>query len=116
MSVLYRLPNQSADKWKVFLQPFKWNVWLSVLSGVAVCSVVLWTLARLSKASGVKIHQFSELRFSVWFIAGAILQQGKKLSLKILLNRVSINKFIFIFLSYAISKLAALSQNLLNSV
>ena len=77
MAVLYKLPNKSEGKWKVFLPPFQWEVWVCILSSITLVTVFLWTMAGVISAGQVgKQEPIHKLSYSPWVVTGAILQQG----------------------------------------
>ena len=89
MTALYKLNNKSDGKWKVFLQPFKWEVWVCIVSSITLITVFLWIMAGVITVRQVgKQEPIYKFNYSPWVVTGAILQQG---------NIILLFKSLFVF-------------------
>ena len=75
---MYKNKDKSGEKWKVFIKPFRWEVWLCILLSIILTSTLLWAMIKIvffaqPTTKQLLSHQFGE---SAWHIIGAIFQQG----------------------------------------
>ena len=74
LTVLFKPTDTSLYKWRDYLRPFKWQVWVLLLAATVVTMLVFWWITCLllsrGKASG-------DTTMCVLFIFGILVRQGK---------------------------------------
>ncbi|KAI8499742.1 hypothetical protein Bbelb_227930 [Branchiostoma belcheri] len=79
--LILRKPADKEQNWWGFLAPLDGTVWWSILGAVFGVSVLLYLLHRYSPYGSYKQHHgpdkhHSDLKETVWFIVGSLMQQG----------------------------------------
>ncbi|ELU06044.1 hypothetical protein CAPTEDRAFT_188571 [Capitella teleta] len=77
-TVLVKYPDLEDKKWKLFINPFRWQVWLVLAGVIPFSGLILWTLSRYSPYYS-KEQAFAGLGLldnAVFYTFGAFFTQG----------------------------------------
>ena len=77
-SAIAKYPDPSKNNWRIYLDPFNWDVWTCVLLSVPAAAIVLWAFHRLSAEydSVQNKKNMGQLNESMWYSFGTLLTQG----------------------------------------
>ncbi|KAK2151102.1 hypothetical protein LSH36_375g02036, partial [Paralvinella palmiformis] len=109
-SAIARYPDQSKNNWRIYLDPFGWDVWTCVLASVPAAAIILWAFHRLSAEyeDVEKRKQMGQLDESMWYSFGTLLTQGSDI-----LPSAQSGRFVVGFwLMYCLVVVASYSGNL----
>lgn len=107
VAILYKTPTPEDPGPFSFLKPLDQKVWLSILVASAMMSVGFFVVARLSPNQDQPKVTFKD---SIWFTAGALLQQGIEISPRSTSSRILACTwwfFTLIFVMFYTANLAA---------
>ena len=86
-AVIMKKPSES-NRLFLYLQPFKFEVWGTIVASTFMCGILLWVFSRFSPfylhAKPAKIKQetlkgLALIKHAVLYVYGAMIQQGKQL-------------------------------------
>ncbi|KAK3583442.1 hypothetical protein CHS0354_025574 [Potamilus streckersoni] len=83
-TVLLKKPNTDKNKWKTIIEPFQWQVLVSICASVPVMSFLVFIMERCNPYYNHPGHHetrevnggFHSFAGALWYIYGAILNQG----------------------------------------
>lgn len=77
-TVLVKMPDPDANKWKLYINPFRWNVWLPIICAIPFAGLVIWAFTRVSPFYSKELSRqgLGLLDNSFIFIYGTFFTQG----------------------------------------
>ncbi len=77
-TVLSKYPDQADTQWRLYINPFRWDVWILILVAVPFGGIIIWIFCRFSPVFGLRERKqgLGKLGESMWYTFGSFLTQG----------------------------------------
>lgn len=77
-TVMVRLPNPDASKWKLYMSPFKWQVWACIGLSIPFAGIAIWLMTKYSPCYTKEelTKGLASFDNALMYALGAILSQG----------------------------------------
>ena len=80
LAVLFKPTDTSLYKWRDYLRPFKWQVWVLLLAALVVTMLVFWWITYILLSRGIisrKTTMFESSKQAMLDIVRILLKQGE---------------------------------------
>lgn len=74
---LIRKPDPDSDKWRVYIDPFHWHVYVSIATALPVTASILFVIEKYNPYYHTNAEKPHSFLYLFWYMFGALLTQGE---------------------------------------